>query len=131
MGQSKEISLIGFGHFTISKVAARTGRNPRTGDALEVAGYNQPKFKVGSKLKAACNKKDFIRYITMQTGTIKWFNSTKGYGFIEPSDKSRDVFVHISAVQHLDINKLDPGTKVSFEIEKQYGKLSATNIKLI
>ncbi len=67
----------------------------------------------------------------MQTGTIKWFNATKGYGFIEPSDKSRDVFVHISAVQHLDINKLDPGTKVSFEIEKQYGKLSATNIKLI
>jgi len=53
------------------------------------------------------------------------------YGFIEPSDKSRDVFVHISAVQHLDIRKLDPGTKVSFETEKQYGKLSATNIKLI
>jgi len=67
----------------------------------------------------------------MQTGTIKWFNSTKGYGFIEPSDKSRDVFVHISAVQHLDIRKLGPSTKVSFETEKQYGKLSATNIKLI
>jgi len=67
----------------------------------------------------------------MQTGTIKWFNSTKGYGFIEPSDKSRDVFVHISAVQHLDIRELNPSTKVSFETEKQYGKLSATNIKLI
>ncbi len=67
----------------------------------------------------------------MQTGTIKWFNSTKGYGFIEPSDKSRDVFVHISAVQHLDIRELNPRTKVSFETEKQYGKLSAINIKLI
>jgi len=67
----------------------------------------------------------------MQTGTIKWFNSTKGYGFIEPSNKSRDVFVHISAVQHLDIRELNPNTKFSFEIEKQYGKLSATNIKLI
>lgn len=67
----------------------------------------------------------------MQTGTIKWFNPTKSYGFIEPSDKSRDVFVHISAVQHLDIRELNPNTKVSFEIEKQYGKLSATNIKLI
>ncbi len=67
----------------------------------------------------------------MQTGTIKWFNATKGYGFIEPSDKSRDVFVHISAVQHLDIRELNPTTKVSFETEKQYGKLSATNIKLI
>lgn len=67
----------------------------------------------------------------MQKGTIKWFNSTKGYGFIEPSDKSRDVFLHISAVQHLDIRELNPATKVSFETEKQYGKLSAANIKLI
>ena len=57
MGQGKEISLIGFGNFTISKVAARNGRNPRTGTALKIAAYNQPKFKVGSKLKDAVNKK--------------------------------------------------------------------------
>ncbi len=57
MGQSKEISLIGFGHFTISKVAARTGRNPRTGATLKIAAYNQPKFKVGQKLKDAVNQK--------------------------------------------------------------------------
>jgi len=57
MGQGKEISLIGFGNFTISKVAARNGRNPRTGSALKIAAYNQPKFKVGSKLKDAVNKK--------------------------------------------------------------------------
>lgn len=56
MGQGKEISLLGFGNFSISKVAARTGRNPRTGTALKIAAYNQPKFKVGSKLKEACNK---------------------------------------------------------------------------
>ena len=56
MGQGKEISLVGFGNFTISKIAARNGRNPRTGTALEIAAYNQPKFKVGSKLKEACNK---------------------------------------------------------------------------
>jgi len=56
MGQGKEISLIGFGNFSISKVAARNGRNPRTGDSLKIAAYNQPKFKVGSKLKEACNK---------------------------------------------------------------------------
>lgn len=56
MGQGKEISLIGFGNFTISKVAARNGRNPRTGSALKITAYNQPKFKVGSKLKEACNK---------------------------------------------------------------------------
>ena len=57
MGQSKEISLVGFGNFTVSKVAARTGRNPRTGKELQIAAYNQPKFKVGQKLKAAVNQK--------------------------------------------------------------------------
>ena len=57
MGQGKEISLVGFGNFTISKVAARNGRNPRTGDSLKIAAYNQPKFKVGQKLKDAVNKK--------------------------------------------------------------------------
>jgi len=56
MGQGKEISLLGFGNFTVSKIAARNGRNPRTGTALKIAAYNQPKFKVGSKLKEACNK---------------------------------------------------------------------------
>ena len=56
MGQGKEISLVGFGNFSVSKIAARSGRNPRTGDALKIAAYNQPKFKVGQKLKDACNK---------------------------------------------------------------------------
>ena len=57
MGQGKEISLVGFGNFSIGKVAARTGRNPRTGQELKIAAYNQPKFKVGQKLKDAVNKK--------------------------------------------------------------------------
>ncbi|MBU6184662.1 MAG: HU family DNA-binding protein [Rickettsiales bacterium] len=57
MGQSKEISLVGFGNFTVSKVAARTGRNPRTGEELQIAAYNQHKFKVGQKLKDAVNQK--------------------------------------------------------------------------
>jgi DNA-binding protein HU-beta len=57
IGEGKEISLIGFGNFNIGKVAARTGRNPRTGEALKIAAYNQPKFKVGQKLKDAVNKK--------------------------------------------------------------------------
>lgn len=56
MGQGKEISLVGFGHFSIGKVAARLGRNPRTGEELQIATYNQPRFKVGQKLKDACNK---------------------------------------------------------------------------
>ena len=57
MEQGNEISLIGFGNFSISKVAARTGRNPRTGEALEILARNQPKFKIGQKLKDAVNRK--------------------------------------------------------------------------
>jgi len=56
LAEGKEISLIGFGNFSVSKVEARSGRNPRTGEALKIAAYNQPKFKVGQKLKDACNK---------------------------------------------------------------------------
>ena len=57
MGQGKEISLIGFGSFSVQRVEAREGRNPRTGNALKIGAYNQPKFKVGQKLKDAVNKK--------------------------------------------------------------------------
>ncbi len=57
IGQGKEISLIGFGNFTISKVAARTGRNPKTQEPLQIPAYNQPKFKEGQKLKDAVNPK--------------------------------------------------------------------------
>jgi DNA-binding protein HU-beta len=56
LSQGKEISLVGFGNFTIGKVAARTGRNPKTQEPLQIPAYNQPKFKVGQKLKDACNK---------------------------------------------------------------------------
>lgn len=67
----------------------------------------------------------------METGIIKWFNSTKGYGFIEPEDKSRDIFLHISALEQAGIRNIDPGQKISFETVTQKGRLSATNIKLI
>ena len=56
LGKGETISLVGFGNFSVSKVAARTGRNPRTGDPLEISAYNQPKFKAGQTLKDACNK---------------------------------------------------------------------------
>lgn len=57
MGEGKEISLLGFGHFTICKIPARTGRNPKTQEHLQVPAYNQPKFKVGQKLRDAVNAK--------------------------------------------------------------------------
>ena len=57
LGSGEEISLMGFGHFSVSKVAARKGRNPRTGESLQIKAYKQPKFKAGQKLKDAVNNK--------------------------------------------------------------------------
>ncbi len=55
MGQGNEISIVGFGNFYVNKVAARSGRNPRSGEAIQIKAYTQPKFKAGLKLKKACN----------------------------------------------------------------------------
>jgi CspA family cold shock protein len=66
----------------------------------------------------------------MAVGTVKWFNSQKGYGFIQPLDGSKDVFVHISAVERSGLGTLKEGQKISFELERgQQGKLSATNLQ--
>ena len=66
----------------------------------------------------------------MSTGTVKWFNATKGYGFIQPDDGSKDVFVHISAVEQAGLGNLQEGQKVSFALERgQQGKTSAVNLK--
>lgn len=56
LGKGEDVSLVGFGSFSVSKVKARPGRNPRTGATIQIKAYNQPKFKVGQKLKDACNK---------------------------------------------------------------------------
>ncbi len=65
----------------------------------------------------------------MPTGTVKWFNSIKGYGFIEPSDGSKDAFVHISAVERAGLQGLREGQKVEYElVTGQNGKTSAENL---
>src|SRR3954451_4612593 len=66
----------------------------------------------------------------MSKGTVKWFNSQKGYGFIQPDDGSKDVFVHISAVERAGLGNLHEGQKLSFELERgQQGKTSAVNLQ--
>jgi len=66
----------------------------------------------------------------MATGTVKWFNMQKGYGFIQPEDGSKDVFVHISAVERAGLRSLQEGQKVTFDLEKDQrsGKMAACNL---
>ncbi len=65
----------------------------------------------------------------MATGTVKWFNTQKGFGFIQPDDGGKDVFVHISAVQRAGLQTLNEGQKVSFDIATERGKAAAANLK--
>jgi len=65
----------------------------------------------------------------MATGTVKWFNSQKGYGFIEPEDGGQDVFVHISAVERAGMRNLHEGQKISYDTQEEKGKTSACNLQ--
>jgi len=67
----------------------------------------------------------------MAVGTVKWFNATKGYGFIMPQDGGKDVFVHITAVQAAGLKGLNDGQKVSYEVTKERGKDAAIDLRLI
>jgi CspA family cold shock protein len=66
----------------------------------------------------------------MATGTVKWFNAQKGFGFIQPDDGSKDVFVHITAVQAAGLTDLSDGQKVSYDVVAERGKQAASNLKL-
>ncbi|MGV9006005.1 MAG: cold-shock protein [Brevundimonas sp.] len=69
----------------------------------------------------------------MATGTVKWYNSTKGYGFIQPDDGGKDVFVHVTAVEVSELNSLGEGQQISYEVERdrKTGKESATQLKAV
>jgi CspA family cold shock protein len=67
----------------------------------------------------------------MATGTVKWFNATKGYGFIVPQDGGKDVFVHITAVQAAGLTGLNDGQRVSYDVQIERGKTAATNLRLL
>ena len=67
----------------------------------------------------------------MAIGTVKWFNTTKGFGFIMPQDGSKDVFVHITAVQAAGLSGLDDGQKVNYEVVMERGKAAATALRLV
>ena len=75
----------------------------------------------------------FLKVTTMQKGKVKWFNMVKGFGFIEPEDKSDDIFVHISAVQAAGLGTLNEGQSIGYEVETntKNGKISATKLEVI
>lgn len=65
----------------------------------------------------------------MATGTVKWFNATKGFGFIQPDNGGKDVFVHISAVERAGLRGLDEGQKLDYEEKEERGKIAAVDLK--
>jgi CspA family cold shock protein len=67
----------------------------------------------------------------MPIGTVKWFNATKGFGFIVPQDGGKDVFVHVTAVQKAGLTGLNENQKVSYEVVTERGKAAATNLKIV
>jgi cold shock protein len=66
----------------------------------------------------------------MASGTVKWFNATKGFGFIQPDNGSKDVFVHISAVERAGLSSLNEGQKVTYDVVSERGKDAAANLKV-
>ena len=72
-----------------------------------------------------------LKEANMAIGTVKWFNAQKGFGFIQPSDGGKDVFVHISAVERAGLSSLKEGQKVKYEMARDRGKESAANLSLV
>lgn len=84
------------------------------------------------QLRSTCFKCGASKELTtMSIGTVKWFNTTKGFGFIQPEQGGNDVFVHISALQRAGIQSLQEGQKVSYELATSKGKTSAVNLQVV
>ena len=86
---------------------------------------------MGAPFRGAPDISATLRNAQMTTGTVKWFNPDKGYGFIQPDDGGKDVFVHISAVEQSGLRNLREGQKVAFEVvpDKRTGKSAAGNLR--
>jgi CspA family cold shock protein len=98
------------------------------------AGQLETRQRATSKLAAEYDFRriDDVKGRSMATGTVKWFNATKGYGFIQPSDGSQDAFVHISAVERAGLTGLNEGQKVEYDlVPGRDGKSAADNLVVL
>jgi CspA family cold shock protein len=99
--------------------ALASGRRPAAPDPAD--------GRSAAPIAAACYQLEFL---AMASGTVKWFNTQKGYGFIQPENGGPDVFVHISAVERAGMDGLNEGQKLNFELEQgQRGRVSAVNLQ--
>jgi cold shock protein len=98
------------------------------GTGMPATGAVRSSFLSFSEARSKVNSRKWRRI--MPTGNVKWFNPTKGYGFIQPSGGGKDVFVHISAVERAGLNSLNEGQTVEYEIESNRGKESAVNLRI-
>ncbi len=83
----------------------------------------------GAKRESRIGCGETLKDSRMAIGTVKWFNTTKGYGFIVPSDGGKDVFVHITAVQAAGMRSLNEGQTLNYDVEMERGKAAATNLR--
>jgi cold shock protein len=108
--------------------------------SFQTRSPHSPAFKAGFTLAGAlffaeflspsCSCFESMGRIDVAIGTVKWFNATKGYGFIQPDNGGKDVFVHISAVERAGLSSLNEGAKVSYEVVANRGKESAENLRV-
>jgi CspA family cold shock protein len=109
----------------IASIDLRRKRRPLP-PGQELSG---PRFWEG----AAPSRNGFVKESRgdMANGTVKWFNSAKGYGFIQPEDGGKDVFVHISAVERAGLRGLNEGQKVAYELQAERGRTAAVNLRAL
>jgi CspA family cold shock protein len=108
-------------------------RHSRPGSLGETWAISQRGQKLANTFISCCNGGAFLhssRRQAMPKGTVKWFNPTKGYGFIKPNGSDKDVFVHISAVERAGLSTLNENQVVEYDLVENRGKASAENLKV-
>jgi CspA family cold shock protein len=128
---TQEIGLANAQFFVLAAIRNLILASGRTPSRRDRFGSSQ-KPGCGADRSVAAPREDRLktRRSAMQKGTVKWFNPTKGYGFIQPSTGDKDVFVHISAVERAGLGTLNEGQVVEYEVVSNRGKTSAENLKV-